>query len=396
MELELSHLRVVCRLADTGSVSKAAAALGVSQPSLTAQLHRIEEAIGGPLFERGPHGVVGDSAGQARAGPVPGDAGRHGRTGRQQPPLHAGSGTLRLGSSRTVCTGPGCRGSRGRSRGGRSPLRSDSSCAVLTDLLAADILDVVMIGRCEDAYAPPCPTGVREQTMVYPEPFAVALPADHRLADATRCARGPGRRHLDLPAGRQGGRRPRLPARGLRGGRLHAAVPVREPRHRRDRAADRRRPRHQPVRADGPRDPPARSSARSPASHFTGAGPCAGAPTTRPRRTSTSSTRPSSTPTAKPSPRTPPPAPGGPPPRSPPQGPRPREQQLKVSPGSVATAAACHRCYTGRRCRQSWTPSERPPTHNPSRQTPASTCPAIVRGFCCAAVRRSLDPPTSW
>src|SRR5689334_12973656 len=58
MELELRHLRVVCRLADTGSVSKAAAALGVSQPSLTAQLHRIEEAVGGSLFERGSTGVV--------------------------------------------------------------------------------------------------------------------------------------------------------------------------------------------------------------------------------------------------------------------------------------------------------------------------------------------------
>jgi DNA-binding transcriptional LysR family regulator len=61
----------------------------------------------------------------------------------------------------------------------------DTSCAVLTDLLAADVVDVVdviMLGRCDDAHAPPCPAGVVEQTMVYPEPFAVALPATHRLA----------------------------------------------------------------------------------------------------------------------------------------------------------------------------------------------------------------------
>ena len=58
MELEIRHLRVICTVAQTGSVSRAAAALRVSQPGLSAQLHRIERMLGGTLFERRPHGIA--------------------------------------------------------------------------------------------------------------------------------------------------------------------------------------------------------------------------------------------------------------------------------------------------------------------------------------------------
>ncbi|MGV9373874.1 LysR family transcriptional regulator [Micromonospora tulbaghiae] len=57
MDLELRHLRVVCAIAETGSVTKAASALGLAQPALTAQLQRIERALGGPLFERDRRGA---------------------------------------------------------------------------------------------------------------------------------------------------------------------------------------------------------------------------------------------------------------------------------------------------------------------------------------------------
>lgn len=57
MELELRHLRLVCAVAEAGSVTKAAAQLGLAQPAVTAQLRRIERLLGGELFERGRHGV---------------------------------------------------------------------------------------------------------------------------------------------------------------------------------------------------------------------------------------------------------------------------------------------------------------------------------------------------
>ncbi|MET7466794.1 LysR family transcriptional regulator [Nonomuraea sp. NPDC005501] len=52
MDLELRHLRIVRAVADAGSVSKAASLLGLAQPALSAQLKRIERALGGTLFER--------------------------------------------------------------------------------------------------------------------------------------------------------------------------------------------------------------------------------------------------------------------------------------------------------------------------------------------------------
>src|SRR5688572_10070450 len=57
MELELRHLKVVCAIAELGSVTKAASALGLAQPALTAQLQRIERTLGGPLFERDRRGA---------------------------------------------------------------------------------------------------------------------------------------------------------------------------------------------------------------------------------------------------------------------------------------------------------------------------------------------------
>lgn len=57
MNLELRHLKVVCAIAETGSVTKAASQLGLAQPALTAQLQRIERALGGPLFERDRRGA---------------------------------------------------------------------------------------------------------------------------------------------------------------------------------------------------------------------------------------------------------------------------------------------------------------------------------------------------
>ena len=63
MQLDGRHLRVVCAIADHGSVTKAAATLGMSQPALTRQLQRMEQALGGPLFTRSGNGSVPTSLG---------------------------------------------------------------------------------------------------------------------------------------------------------------------------------------------------------------------------------------------------------------------------------------------------------------------------------------------
>lgn len=57
VDLELRHLRIVCAIAEAGSVTKAAAALGLAQPALATQLKRIERSLGGPLFLRDRRGT---------------------------------------------------------------------------------------------------------------------------------------------------------------------------------------------------------------------------------------------------------------------------------------------------------------------------------------------------
>ncbi|WP_405143803.1 LysR family transcriptional regulator [Sphaerisporangium sp. NBC_01403] len=64
MQLELRHLRVICAIADAGSLSRAAGTIGVSQPALTAQLQRVEGALGGQLFRRGRLGITPTPFGQ--------------------------------------------------------------------------------------------------------------------------------------------------------------------------------------------------------------------------------------------------------------------------------------------------------------------------------------------
>src|SRR5690349_7000098 len=64
MNLELRHLKVVCAIAETGSVTKAASMLGLAQPALTAQLQRIERTLGGPLFERDRRGATPTALGE--------------------------------------------------------------------------------------------------------------------------------------------------------------------------------------------------------------------------------------------------------------------------------------------------------------------------------------------
>ncbi|GAA1349993.1 LysR family transcriptional regulator [Catellatospora bangladeshensis] len=55
---------MVCAIADAGSLSKASSLLGLAQPALTAQLHRIEGLLGGKLFERDHRGARPTSLGE--------------------------------------------------------------------------------------------------------------------------------------------------------------------------------------------------------------------------------------------------------------------------------------------------------------------------------------------
>ncbi|GAA2597762.1 MULTISPECIES: LysR family transcriptional regulator [Streptomyces] len=102
MELELRHLRVLCAIADSGSVGRAAAALGFTQPALSTQLRRVERLLGEGLFVRSSTGVELTAYGaevvsQAREILIRADA--LGRRHAPRPP--AAARALRLGVTNT-------------------------------------------------------------------------------------------------------------------------------------------------------------------------------------------------------------------------------------------------------------------------------------------------------
>ncbi|HEX5496148.1 MAG TPA: LysR family transcriptional regulator [Mycobacteriales bacterium] len=184
MELELRHLRVIVTLSDAGSVSKAAAVLGVSQPSLTAQLQRIERAVGGRLFDRTSTGIqptpLGSYViGNARAVLVHMDN------------LHTGSEELRQTNPPVRFGGvPGGVVAGIVNRLGL--LLPDSEITTQVDLSSTVILHLLDTGRLDGAvlrefpgFDLRYPGSVRWQTLVGVEPLFVAMAASHRLAEQT-------------------------------------------------------------------------------------------------------------------------------------------------------------------------------------------------------------------
>lgn len=183
MELELRHLKVVCAIAETGSVTKAASMLGLAQPALTAQLQRIERALGGPLFDRDRRGARPTALGElvlARA--------------RVLLPAMKG---LQDEATRMAVAGGGM--SRYRIGGANSPalgglvhrLAAEQPPAEITtyaswyatelaELVRSGRLDFALAGVCGDS-APPAEYGLTWRALAL-DPVFVLLPEVHPLA----------------------------------------------------------------------------------------------------------------------------------------------------------------------------------------------------------------------
>ncbi len=64
-ELELRHLRVFVTVAETGTHTRAARALGISQSTVSETLSALERALGTPLFRRAARGPILTASGDA-------------------------------------------------------------------------------------------------------------------------------------------------------------------------------------------------------------------------------------------------------------------------------------------------------------------------------------------
>ncbi|MET9310328.1 LysR family transcriptional regulator [Kribbella sp. NPDC003505] len=186
MNVELRHLRVVVLVAEAGSVGRAARWLKVSQPSLTAQLKRIEAAFGGELFERSRTGVTPTPLGRYavdRARAILVDVDHLSATVSAMTAVE--SSAVRLGGFPTAPMSGIA--SRLRSHGEieQVSIEVEWSTSVLLQQLESGRLDFALL-REFPGFELRLPAGVEATTVVESESAYVAIAADHPVACRTR------------------------------------------------------------------------------------------------------------------------------------------------------------------------------------------------------------------
>jgi DNA-binding transcriptional LysR family regulator len=177
MDLELRHLRTICAIADTGSISGAAVVLGVSQPAITLLLRRMEQSIGGTLFHRDRTGsrptALGERAvRQARLMLAELESFAADLTD----PLAAGAPPPRIGSAHLTCIGSIVDGLEKALPHSGFTLRVEPSAVVLAQLLGHDHLDLAVIGMLEDQQVA-LPAHIAQRTIVPRLPIFLGLAA---------------------------------------------------------------------------------------------------------------------------------------------------------------------------------------------------------------------------
>ncbi|MFH8465196.1 LysR substrate-binding domain-containing protein [Streptomyces sp. NPDC017991] len=184
MDLEVRHLRALCAIADTGSLHRAARQLGVAQPSLSTQLKRIEQELGGPLFLRERTGCRPTTLGLVvlgRARPLVAEM-RSLVAEARAAATDADGPQLRIGSTASRALAGWLR--RLRARQHEPVLQMDVSPNALLRMLAAGRLDVAFVHEVEGSSLR-IPDGLALRVLVDREPQFVSLPADHPAAART-------------------------------------------------------------------------------------------------------------------------------------------------------------------------------------------------------------------
>lgn len=180
--MDSTLLRAFLETADAGALSRAARLLGISQPSLTVQIQRLEQHLGAALFTRHGRGVVMTDAGKAlypRARRLLDDVRATEEAVRREG--ETGGGTLRVGAIPTVAPyvlPDALRRFGARDATVRVELREDYS-AVLARLLLDGALDVVIA-------ALPYAFEHLDTEVLGTDALLVAVPSHHTAARAGR------------------------------------------------------------------------------------------------------------------------------------------------------------------------------------------------------------------
>ncbi|SES47815.1 LysR family transcriptional regulator [Actinokineospora terrae] len=181
MDLEIRHLRAVCTIAEAGSLSQGAARLGISQPSLSTLLQRVERTVGGRLFERSRAGVVPTELGAdlvRRARVVLAELDAFGSETAQ-----GAGGPIRFGTVHMECVAALFERLELALPGAEVSMQIEPSSTALARSLTLGHLDVAVLGVAED-HDIPLPRDIGQRIIVPWVPVYVAVSAEHPLANA--------------------------------------------------------------------------------------------------------------------------------------------------------------------------------------------------------------------
>jgi DNA-binding transcriptional LysR family regulator len=170
----------LCAIADSGSVRKAARQLGMTQPSLTTQLHRIEKALGGQLFFREPTGSRPTPLGHSvlcRARPIVAEM-RALVDEIASASVREQGARLRIGSTNSRAVAGWLRRLRVRLPETDTTIRTDVSANALLKMVAMGQLDVAFVHEVEGAPLR-VPDGLVEHELIEREPQFIALSDTH-------------------------------------------------------------------------------------------------------------------------------------------------------------------------------------------------------------------------
>ncbi|WP_112466528.1 LysR family transcriptional regulator [Streptomyces triticisoli] len=184
MELEVRHLRVLCAIADHGSLHRAARQLGVAQPSLSTQLRRIEHALGGQLFLRTRTGCRPTPLGYAvlsRARPLVTELAALVTETRAAAARATDGPRLRIGATASRALPGWLRRLRTRVPRTEPTLQMDVSANSLLRMVATGRLDMAFVHEVEGSPLR-IPSGLCLRVLVEREPQFVSLAADHPAA----------------------------------------------------------------------------------------------------------------------------------------------------------------------------------------------------------------------
>lgn len=181
----MRHLRALCAIADTGSLHRAARSLGVSQPSLTTQLRRIENTLGAELFSRERTGCRPTLLGRAvlsRARPlVDGMTALVSDAKAEAAAVRATGPRLRIGCTASRVIGGWLRRLRLRLPDTDISLRVDVSARALLRDVGTGGLDVAFVHEVEGCPLA-VPEGLEQRVLLEREPQFISMARDHPAA----------------------------------------------------------------------------------------------------------------------------------------------------------------------------------------------------------------------